>query len=191
MEVFTDDELLREMRTGSNDAFSEIYNKYWDKTFMQAYDRLKDIKQSQDLTQDIFIRLWERRETLDIQNLPAYLNTAVRNNVFKLVANHKINEDFYNIAERLLPYSSAADHRLITDELIKAFHSLVESMPPQRKKIFQLRYEQNLKTGAIAQQLNITQKTVQNHLLSSYKDIRFLLAQLLSMFIFLFHFFSF
>ncbi|MBN9380947.1 MAG: sigma-70 family RNA polymerase sigma factor [Chitinophagaceae bacterium] len=188
MEVFNDDELLRQIKTGSSDAFSEIYNKYWDKTFMQAYDRLKDIKQSQDLTQDIFIRLWERRTSLDIQNLPAYLNTAVRNNVFKLVASHKVNEDCYNIAERLLPHSSSADHQLITDELIKAFHSLVDNMPPQRKKIFQLRYEQDLKTGVIAQQLNITQKTVQNHLLSSYRDIRFLLAQLLSMFIFLFQF---
>jgi len=190
MEVINDDALLREIRTGCSDAFSKIYNKYWDSTYMQAYDRLKDTKQSQDITQDIFIRLWERRESLEIQNLPAYFAVSVRNNVFKLLAARKVNQNFYTVSETLLPHSSSADHQIITNELIKAFRTLVDSMPPQRKKIFQLRYEEDLKTSAIARQLNITQKTVQNHLLSSYRDIRYLLTQLLSFFIFLFHFFS-
>lgn len=180
MEVTIDHVLLLQLKDGSEEAFSEIYNKYWQKLYMLAYDRLRDTKQSQDIVQDIFISLWERRGELDIQNLNAYLYSSVRYNVFKLAAANKANDSFYNLSDALSPLASSADHRIISFELISAYHRLLEEMPAQRKKIFKMRYEENLKTKTIAEQLNISQKTVQNQLLSSYQNIRTLLAQLLS-----------
>lgn len=186
MEVINDDVLLQQLKAGDEEAFSKIYTKYWRKIYMLAYDRLKDAKQSQDIVQDIFISLWERRERLDIQNLKAYLYSSVRYNVFKLVAANKVTDDFYTLSEALSPKASAADHQIITSELMEAFHNLVDNMPAQRKKIFRMRYEEDLKTRVIAEQLNISQKTVQNQLLSSYQDIRSLLAQILSLAVFIY-----
>lgn len=62
----------------------------------------------------------------------------------------EVRDDFYSLAEKQLPLSSAADHPLLTRELIASFRHFVENMPPQRKKIFQLRFEENLNTKAIA-----------------------------------------
>jgi RNA polymerase sigma-70 factor (family 1) len=189
MDLTNDNALLLQMRDGSEQAFSKIYNKYWKKIYVLAYDRLKDAKQSQDLVQDIFVSLWERRETLDIENLNAYLYSAVRYSVFKLVAANKITDDFYNLAEALSPKASSADSRIISHELMSAFNKVVEDMPAQRKKIFKMRYEDNMKTKVIAEQLCISQKTVQNQLLSSYQTIRTLLAEILSVTILLLTYF--
>ena len=189
MQVIDDHVLLQQLKNGNEDAFSKIYSKYWKKIYMLAYDRLKDSKQSQDIVQDIFISLWERRESLEIQNLNAYLHTSVRYNVFKLVAVNKVKDDFYDLSEVLSSQSSFADHRIISHELMTAFNNLVENMPAQRQKIFRMRYEENMKTRLIAEQLNISQKTVQNQLLSSYKNIRSLLTQILSVSIFIFTYF--
>lgn len=134
MEEINDDVLLQGLRMGNNEAFSRIYTKYWRKIYMQAYDRLKDIKQSQDITQDVFISLWERREQLEIQHLYAYLSTAVKYKVFKLVAKLEVRDDFYSLAEKQLPLSSAADHPLLTRELIASFRHFVENMPPNGKR---------------------------------------------------------
>lgn len=180
-----DEQLLQELNAESTATFSDIYKKYWQKTYMQAYDRLKDAKQSQDITQDIFIGLWEKWDTLAINNLPAYLSACVKYSVFKLVAADQVKADYFSLAEELHPTASAADHHLITAELVTAFNNLIEEMPPQRKRIFQMRYDDNLKTKDIASQLNISQKTVQNQLLSSYRDVKTLLAQILSSVLFL------
>ncbi|MBN9381020.1 MAG: sigma-70 family RNA polymerase sigma factor [Chitinophagaceae bacterium] len=175
MEESNDDLLLNELRAGSDKAFTIIYKKYWRKIYVQAHDRLKDPKQSQDITQEIFISLWERREQHEIQHLYAWLSAAVKYKVFKLVEAQKVKDDFYTLDEKLLPVSNPADHQIITQELMIAFNSFLEKMPPQRKKIFQLRFEKALNTKAIALQLNINQKTVQNQLLHSSNDIRSIL----------------
>jgi DNA-directed RNA polymerase specialized sigma24 family protein len=57
MEAPSDQDLLRELMDGSHEAFSIIYQRYWKKVFVFAYDRLKDVKQSQDIVQDIFVSL--------------------------------------------------------------------------------------------------------------------------------------
>ena len=190
MQLVNDNLLLQQLKEGSADAFSEIYNKYWKKIYMLAYDRLKDTKQSQDIVQDIFISLWERRENLDIQNLNAYLHSSVRYNVYKLVAANKVKDEFYDLSEILSSPSSAADHRIVSNELMTIYQTLIEGMPPQRQKIFKMRHEENLKTRVIAEKLNLSQKTVQNQLLSSYQNIRSLLTQLLTIGIFLATYFS-
>lgn len=191
MDLLTDNILLKQMSDGSEQAFSAIYRKYWKRLYVLAHNRLKDPKQSQDLVQDIFVRLWERRETLEIENLNAYLYSAIRYGVFKYIAANKITDDFYNLAEALSPKASSADNRIISHELMSAFNKLVDEMPVQRKKIFKMRYEENMKTRVIAEQLAISQKTVQNQLLSSYQTIRTLLAEILSVTVFiLLHFYK-
>src|ERR1700761_6117609 len=118
MEAVSDNVLLQQLKEGDQGAFSKIYDKYWQKLYMLAYDRLKDTKQSQDIVQDIFITIWERRAELDVQNLNAYLHSSVRYNVFKYVAANKANDNFYSLTEALSPHASSADHRIISYELM-------------------------------------------------------------------------
>ena len=179
MEAPTDQDLLEDMRNGSHDAFAVIYQRYWKKVFVFAYDRLKDTKQSQDIVQDIFVSLWERKASLQVGNLNAYLYASVRYGVLRLIDAQQAEATFFNSLKHLAAEASAADDQVISAELLDAYRALVDKMPRQRKKIFQLRHEENLKTKDIAEALNISQKTVQNQLLHSYQEIRSLLTRVL------------
>ena len=174
-----DQDLLQLLVNGNHEAFSAIYKKYWRRIFVAAYDRLQDVKQSQDIVQDIFVRLWERRAELEIGNLNAYLYPSVRYSVFKTVSTEKVKGSFFAAVRHLSLEASPADHDILTAELQKAYRVLIDKMPPQRRKIFQMRYEENLKTREIAERLNISQKTVQNQLLTSYMEVRSIMTEAL------------
>ena len=179
MEAPSDQDLLQQLMSGSHEAFSIIYQRYWKKVFVFAYDRLKDAKQSQDIVQDIFVSLWERKTALQVANLNAYLYASVRYNILRLIDTQQAEATFFNSLKHLSIEASSADDQVISAELLDAYRALVDKMPRQRKKIFQLRHEENLKTKDIAAALNISQKTVQNQLLHSYQEIRSLLTRVL------------
>lgn len=174
-----DQDLLLLLVNGDHEAFSIIYKKYWRRIFVAAYDSLQDVKQSQDIVQDIFVRLWEKRADYEIKNLNAYLYSSVRHSVLKTVTSEKVKDSFFAALRHLTMEASSADHDILTAELLKAYHALLEKMPPQRRKIFQMRYEEDLKTREIAERLNITQKTVQNQLLTSYMEVRSIMTEAL------------
>jgi RNA polymerase sigma-70 factor (ECF subfamily) len=179
METQDDQELLSMLMSGSHDAFSVIYKKYWKKVFLFAYDRLQDTKQSQDIVQDIFVSLWERKAELAVENLNAYLYASVRYRILKLVDTEQARDHFFASLQHLNPSGSSADNSVISTELLNAYNTLVNKMPRQRRKILQLRYDEGLKTREIAELLGISQKTVQNQLLNSYQEIRSLLSRVL------------
>jgi RNA polymerase sigma-70 factor (ECF subfamily) len=82
------------------EGFLKIYNEYWYKIFLIAYKRLGKKDVAEELTQDLFLKLWERRDTLKPQNISGYLFVAIKNSVIDhihsgLVANKYLH--FYNI----------------------------------------------------------------------------------------------
>src|SRR5687768_916643 len=92
--------LLKDLREGSEEAFLKIYETYWYKVFLIAYKRLgkKDI--AEELTQDLFLKLWEKRQTLKPQKISNYLVVSIKNSVIDhihagLVAGKYI--DFYRL----------------------------------------------------------------------------------------------
>src|ERR1700742_1814330 len=75
--------LLLEISKGNRVAFNVLYDRYWKKVYNIAYKRINDREIAEDITQDIFAQLWTRNADTLILDLPAYLNTAARNGVFK------------------------------------------------------------------------------------------------------------
>lgn len=113
---------------------------------------------------------------MEIESLDSYLYSSVRYGVLKQVASHKITVDFFDALENLPLQASSADTNIVSKELWAAYNDMVGTMPAQRQKIFRMRFEDNMKTKAIAEELNITQKTVQNQLITSSQQIRSLLT---------------
>lgn len=60
-----------------------LYEKHWDKVYSQSFKKLNDPDLAKDITQDVFVYLWLHLEGNHIENLQAYLFSAVRNNVFR------------------------------------------------------------------------------------------------------------
>lgn len=167
-----DQVLLNRMRLGDYLAFGSIYERYWARLFNAAYKRLGDEDSAKDITQDIFLQLWQRRQDLEIDNLPAYLLTAVRNNVFKYMEKQQRYTPISELVEHLLSSGEYTDGQLAITELTARFTKLLERLTPSQQEIFRLRFEEEMGTLDIARRLNIAQKTVQNQLTRSVAQIR-------------------
>ena len=87
--------LLYALSQGDESAFAEIYKSYWKLLHDTAYKRLGDEDQAKDVVQDIFVKLWHQRETLEIDNLKAYLQSAARYQVYNLIAKQKVNDTYF------------------------------------------------------------------------------------------------
>jgi RNA polymerase sigma factor (sigma-70 family) len=128
------------------------------------------------VVQDVLVALWDSRENLEVQNLRAYLLTAVRYQIFNLIAKDKVKDSYYRyILDQENEYSSS-DSELIYNELSEGVQLLLSKMPKKRKEIFELRFQQDLSTATIARKLNLTQKTVQNQLTKAVSFLFFLLV---------------
>ncbi|MFI5163368.1 MAG: RNA polymerase sigma factor [Sphingobacteriales bacterium] len=161
---YIDQNLLSRLRNGDRLAFDELYSRHWERVYAQAFKKLNDPDVAKDITQDVFIRLWINRETNHIDHLEAYLFAAVRNNIFRYL---KEEGRFIPIADLLLEtrsYWSEPDAATLERELRQAYEAMLSSMPPAQQTIFKMRFQEELSTQEIAEQLNISRKTVQNQL---------------------------
>lgn len=176
-------DLLFALSQGNEHAFAEIYKTYWKLLHSTAFKRLGDEDQAKDVVQDIFVKLWDQRGSLAIDNLKAYLQTAARYQVYNLIARDKVNDTYFKYLASFETSLGAADQNVLYSELQERFGSILSRMPAKRREVFALRYDDGLSTHDIAEKLNITQKTVQNQLLKavdSIKEALFLLVLLLA-----------
>ncbi len=177
--VYDDALLLQQISEGSKEAFNLLYEKYWQKTFADAYKRLQDEDASKDIVQEIFTHIWLKKETLRIENLPAYLNISVRNRVFKFAATLQLKHPFFEILETM-PGGVQADADLLWKEFFLSYEALLDTLPEKRRQIFKMRFQENLSTADIALQLGLSRKTVQNQLGKAVDQLRISLVNLLS-----------
>lgn len=168
----SDEQLLRQMGVGDRESFKIIYQRYWLPLYQAAYKRLANHHQAEDIVQEIFIKLWERRKELNITYLEAYLHTAVRYRVYNYVAREVAADSFYEPFEQLALASAEADAALIEKELLQLANAYIAMMPRKRRRIYDLYFKENLSTGEIAERLKISQKTVQNQLGNAIKGLR-------------------
>lgn len=170
--TFTDQELLKLMSENDRGAFNLIYRKYWKGLYLAAYKRLRNQEQSEDIVQEVFIKFWIRRAELKIENLSAYLQTAVRYQVYNYVSRDLVNKAFYEPFEALTTLPVSADNLIIEKELLQLAVDYITALPRKKRQIFLLHMNENLSTNEIAARLNISRKTVQNQLSVAMSGLR-------------------
>lgn len=165
-------ELYSLAKSGDETAFTMLYRRHWQSLFNGAYKRLQCKDQSQDIVQNVFIDFWERRSSLDVGNVQAYLHTAVRFQVFKYTARQPQNAQLLNTFEASLASGGRADDAVLEEEIRTLLSLWIEALPCKRREIFLQHYFEGLSTAEIAARLNIAQKTVQNQLNTATIELR-------------------
>jgi RNA polymerase sigma-70 factor (family 1) len=156
--------LLRQLNEGSKPAFDILYDRYWKQVFNAAYKRLNDIESAQDIAQDVFVQLWIREGKSPIENLPAYLHIAARNSVLKHIEKQGKFTGMPDLVHQLEDPLWRADSGVLYKEFLKSFDELIDALPAQQRIIFKMRFEKELSSAEIAEQLNLSPKTVRNQL---------------------------
>lgn len=169
--------LLKQIKVNDKDAINSIFLAYSKRLYNFAFAYLKTEGDSKDVVQDAFINLWNNRESLrEDTNLEAYLFTITRNSVISIFRK-KITEKEYlkHLRETAIFQYSENDEQYDYERLSMRIKNLVDQLPEQRKLIFKLSKEKGLSNKAIAEELNISVKTVEDHMT---KARRFLKSQL-------------
>lgn len=183
--LFSDTKLLSLLKADDESAFEEIYRRYWHTLYQSAWKRLKDQELSKDIVQDVFIYFWNRRTALTIENIEAWLKTAVKYQVYKSISRNRAGESIYTIWNMPEVSYEQADNLIRTKELNSALQDFIGTLPVKRREIFRLRYDENLSTADIAHKLDISRKTVQNQLTKAMQKIHESLVHLLALLFFL------
>ena len=171
--------ILLRLTNDDEKAFEFIYWKYNAHVYNFANSLLYSPKIAQDITQNVFLKIWEKRHEINPeQNFNAYLFTIARNMVYKeteqkLLAEQSLRQ--LQEEEDVLDMSTiqTLDYHF-TEELCR---SLVEELPPARREIFKLSRFERLSNKEIALRLSISERTVETQL---YRATRFLKRKLLS-----------
>ncbi len=134
---------------------------------------LFDSEMAEETVQEIFVKIWEKREQLNIEtSVKHYLFRSVRNHCLNLLQHEKIKKQY---ASKILEANHAEidpEQYFIEVDLLKRIERSIDSLPPKRKEIFRLSREQGMKYKEIADTLNISIKTVEAQMGLALKHLR-------------------
>ncbi|WP_158797483.1 RNA polymerase sigma factor [Pedobacter sp. L105] len=176
---FTDAELVISFKLGDKIAFDEIYERYWKKLYNETFKRLKRMEIVEEIVQDVFTDLWQKREVKEIDNLYPYLLIAVRYQVYSNYKKGKSTPQFEEPLEHMALSHLQADSLLNLKDLKGCIAIWLAMQPAKRAEIFRLKYMEEYSTREISVMLGISIKTVQNQLLTSFASLRDFLNKLM------------
>ncbi|WEK35459.1 MAG: RNA polymerase sigma-70 factor [Candidatus Pseudobacter hemicellulosilyticus] len=165
-------DLIVSFRNGSTQAFTKIYNYYYRQVFYFAKRMLNSGPDAEDVVAEIFIKIWHKREDFEtLHNVKAFLFIATRNACLNLLRSSGTR----SVAQRELAYLADEEdsilHHEITVELLSRVYHDIEQLPPKRRRIVKLILK-GFSDKQIAEQLNITAKTVRNQKANAIQLLR-------------------
>jgi len=176
----TDDELAFLLKQSNSAAFEKIYSKYWDRLFDYAYKRLNNAELCEEIVQEIFIRLWDRRESLEFTTgLMNYLFTAARYSVIDQYRRQLVQNSFIAASKYNLHIDNSTEERIFVNDLKKYLDDLIGTLPPKCKSVYELSRLQYKTNKEIAEILHISEKTVEGHLTKALQRLRVGMGELL------------
>lgn len=183
----TDHELLGLLQASDHGAFNKIYNRYWDKLFYIAAKKLQEYQEAESIVQDVFVDLWRRRERLDIYGtLEGYLVVAVKYRIINYLARQDRAKNYQQYLTRQLnTTNSTTEEWLSFEELRQWLNKMVSALPEKCRMAYRLRQE-GYTQKEIAQQMQISEKTVETHITRALKTLRASISQLFSLLTLLF-----
>ncbi|SFD18956.1 RNA polymerase sigma factor [Flavobacterium phragmitis] len=175
--------LLLELSQGSEVAFTNMYNQYKNNAYSTALRITKSKIQAEEAVQDIFLKIWQNRENLaEVTHFENYLYIISRNHLFNSIK--KIARETSQIAEFNQKEAGIID----TDSNIKdeqyntILNQIVEQLPPQQQKVYQMAKIDGLSHQKIGEDLGISTETVKKHMAQALKFIRLKISPYMNMF---------
>lgn len=158
--------LVFRLKNGEKSALQELINMHAAKIYRFAFNYLKNKSDTEELLQDVFIKIWEKREILDPgQKIQPYLYKIVVNNIYDLIRKKNREKLFAEyVSHHQTQGADLSWEEIIWNEMRSNLDRLIEQMPEHRRKIFILSREEGLKNQEIADRLNLSLRTVENQL---------------------------
>jgi RNA polymerase sigma-70 factor, ECF subfamily len=173
MDLTDDKELYLRLKEGDEQAFKLLFQKYYSAMCHFARHFLNDSEMAEETAQDMFVRIWEKRSTLNIEtSVKHYFFRSIRNHCLNQIQHQKIRQQYASKMMESSQQEIDPEQYYMEVDLIERIEKSIGSLPTKRQEIFRLSREQGLKYKEIAEELNISVKTVEAQMGLALKHLR-------------------
>ncbi|MEM6320441.1 MAG: RNA polymerase sigma-70 factor [Bacteroidota bacterium] len=163
----TDEYLLQKIiRQDDYGAFEELFHRYYQALCLQVNSRVGYLQATEEIVSDVFTKIWRNRANISITTkVKYYLYTAVRNQSIDYLRKQTKQRNYKHEINRDYPSNFASPEELIIGEELRIkIEAAIEQLPPKAKHIFRKSRDEGKKYREIAEELNISIRTVETHI---------------------------
>ncbi|MBN2165817.1 MAG: RNA polymerase sigma-70 factor [Marinilabiliaceae bacterium] len=166
---------IYKLRNGDVVAYKQLFDRYYRHLVILGMRYVGDQDLAENIVQEVFVNLWEKKDVLEIQSVQAYLVVSVRNRCRNEIKRQKVIRTYQSnfFQDAFQPEADFPD-----DFVMKKIMSVIDSMPEKRRKIFKLNRIEGMKYKEIALVMHISPKTVEIQIGKALKYLRENLAGL-------------
>ncbi|WP_281503861.1 RNA polymerase sigma-70 factor [Arenibacter sp. F26102] len=164
--------LCGHLKNGNQKAFKSLFEQYWEAMFLKANSILRDREVAQDIVQEIWIKLWNQREKLEISNFESYIFRSVSYGCFKYLRDNKFTTSQLQIIDSLSVSNPDVDNQHNLEATQKVIDKSLEELSPRCQEIFTLSRLEDMPNEEIAGKLGISRRSVENQVSLALKVIR-------------------
>ena len=172
--LYSDGELMKEIKADNMFAFDVLYKKYCKRVYRFGYSILKSQEESENLMQDVFLNLWENRDKVEKDSsIKSYVFTITYNSAISIIRKKARESDFVEYVKTLQEINEdPVNMELEYNELVNKLDEIIRELPQRQKEVYLLQKVEGLKYSEIAERLNISVNTIENHMSRALKTIR-------------------
>lgn len=165
--------LLKALQSGDEQAFNTLFTLYWKKLYAVAFHRLNDESEADDLVQELFVSLWEKRENIFLQKgFEQYLMGAIKFKIINVIRSRTVKEKVFDVLkDRMTEIEQISAEHFDYDGFQRVMEQSLQGMPQNMRRSFEMRSD-NMSIKEIAQQLGLAEQTVRNYLAESIFRLR-------------------
>ena len=173
--TFSDTEqIINRLKNEDKSAVDDLFSYYYPRLYHFSKSILKIENDIDDILQEVFVKIWLNRQKIgNPETFNAYIFTITKNEVLNLIRNNLRDHTF---KDQLFQYAVAEEYQnsapLEYEEIKTGIEKIVAALPEKRKQVFVLSRTEGLSNKEIALQLNISEKTVEDHITHAIKQIK-------------------
>ncbi|HSC38953.1 MAG TPA: RNA polymerase sigma-70 factor [Chitinophagaceae bacterium] len=179
MPTLDNKKLLVKVAAGEEEAFRHLYDLFADKVYTMAVSYLKSPLDAQDVIQDVFLKVWEKRNALtEVNNIAAWLHVLTRNHLINLLQKKIPSRAGENTSLQDTPAEGQEPgQQLDIKEMSSLICAAVNGLPHRQQQVYRLSREQGMTLQQIAASLGLSYDTIREHMNYALKNIRFYLQR--------------
>lgn len=174
-----DEELVARLINDDEKAFCELYARYRNRLIYFAVRFVKDPSRAEDIFQDTFALIWKSRHFLDPgKSFSGYVFTIVKNRVLNILRNIHYEEKLKRqILSRAIDCDEESGGRIVSGDIGAVISGALQALTPRQRQIFMMSRNERMSHKEIAEKLNLSIYTVQEHISLSIKKIKIYLSE--------------